>query len=92
MIISSKKCMLSKTLDHLSAKANKALSSLKSNLNLLMMLIKLLLKVYDTMILPILLYCIEVWAPSGKFCFEKNEHRAKPHLFTQACFRTEPIN
>ena len=73
VIISSKKCMLSKTLDHLSVKANKALFSLKSNLNLLKMPIKLLLKVYDTMILPILLYGIEVWAPSGKFCFEKWE-------------------
>ena len=48
VIISSKKCMLSKTLDHLSVKANKALFSLKSNLNLLKMPIKLLLKVYDT--------------------------------------------
>ena len=71
MVISSKKCLLSETLDHLSVKANKALFSLKTNLNLLKMPIKLLLKVYDTMILPILLYGIEIWAPSGKFSFEK---------------------
>ena len=33
--------------------------------------IKLLLKIYDTMVVPILLYGAEVWAASGKFTPDK---------------------
>ena len=33
--------------------------------------IPLLLKIFDTMILPILLYGSEIWGPSGKYDFEK---------------------
>ena len=69
--ISSKNCSLNRILEDLSVKASKALFSLKTNLNLMKMPIKLSIKIYDTMILPILLYGIEIWAPSGKFCLEK---------------------
>ena len=69
--ISSKNCSLQCTLNDLSVKANRALFSLKTNLNLLKMPIKLLLKIYDTMVVPILLYGAEVWAASGKFTPDK---------------------
>ena len=69
--ISCKNCSLLGTLNNLSVKANRALFSLKTNLNLMKMPIKLLLKIFDTMIVPILLYGAEVWVPSGKFTPEK---------------------
>ena len=69
--ISRKKCSLLGTLNNLSVKANRALFSLKTNPNLMKMPIKLLLKIFDTMIVPILLYGAEVWVPSGKFTPEK---------------------
>ena len=65
--ISSKNCSLQQTLRDLSVKANRALFSLKTNLNLMKMPIKLLLKIYDSMVVPILLYGAEVWAASCKF-------------------------
>ena len=65
--ISSKKCSLQRTLRDLSVKANRDLFSLKTNLNLMKMPIQLLLKIYDTMVVPILLYGAEMWVASGKF-------------------------
>ena len=69
--ISNKNCSLLGTLNNLSVKANRALFSLKTNLNLMKMPIKLLLKIFDTMIVPILLYGAELWVPSVKFTPEK---------------------
>ena len=69
--ISSKNCSLNKTLNNLTVKANRALFSLKTNLNLLKMPIKLLLKIFDTMIEPILLYGAEIWVPAGKYTCDK---------------------
>ena len=69
--ISSKNCSLQRTLNDLSVKANRALFSLKTNLNLMKMPIKLLLKIYDTMVVPILLYGAEVWAASSQFTPDK---------------------
>ena len=68
--ISNKKCSLKGTLLNLGVKANRALFSLKTKLNLMKMPVKLLLKLYDTMILQILLYGAEIWVPSGKDTFE----------------------
>ena len=55
----------------LSVKANRALFSLKTNLNLMKMPIQLLFKIYDTMVVPILLYGAEVCVASGKFTPDK---------------------
>ena len=65
--ISSKNCSLQWTLRDLSVKANRALFSLKTNLNLMKMPIQLLLKIYDTMVVPILLYGAGMWTASCKF-------------------------
>ena len=65
--ISGKNCSLEWTLRDLSVKANRALFGLKTNLNLMKMPIKLLLKIYDTMVAHILLYGAEVWAESCIF-------------------------
>jgi len=69
--ISSKNCSLLGTLNDLSVKANRALFSLKTNLSLMKMPINILLKLFDTMMVPILLYGAEVWAASGKFTPDK---------------------
>ena len=50
--ISSTNCSLQCTLNDDSVKGNRALFSLKTKLNLLKMPIKLLLKIYDTMVYP----------------------------------------
>jgi len=68
--ISSKNCSLTKTPVNLAIKANRAIFSLKSNLNLMKMPIQLLLKIFDTMIVPILLYGAEIWGPCGKYNFD----------------------
>ena len=62
--ISSKNCSLTKTPVNLAIKANRAISSLKSNLNLMKMPPQLLLKNFDAMIVPILL------GPGGKYNFD----------------------
>ena len=69
LTVSSKNCSFAKTISDLGTKASRALFGLKTNLNLLKMPIKLLLKLFDTMIAPILLYGTEVWLASGKFTF-----------------------
>ena len=69
--ISAKNCSLTKTLNDLAVKASRAPFSLKTNLNLLKMPMKLLLKIFDTMIEPILLYGAEIWVPLGKYSFDK---------------------
>ena len=52
-------------------KANRALFGLKTNLNLMKIPIQLLLKIYDTMVVPIWVYGAELWVASGKFTPEK---------------------
>ena len=69
--ISSKNCSLKWTLRDFSVKAYRALFSLKTNLNLMKMPIKLLLQIYAIMVVPILLYGAEVWAASCKFTPDK---------------------
>ena len=67
----------------MSVKANRAIFSLKPNLNLMKMPIKLLLKIYETMVVPILLYGAELWAESCKFTPDKWDKTeiAKQHTF-----------
>ena len=71
--ISNNNCSLQWALRDLSVKANRAIFRLKTNLNLMKMPIQLLLKIYDTMVVPILLYGAEVWAASCKFTPDKRE-------------------
>ena len=52
--------MLGNRVKDFSVKANRTLFSLKTNLNLMEMPIRLLLKIYDTMVVPNLLYGAEV--------------------------------
>ena len=72
---------------NLAIKSNRAVSSLKSNLP-----IQFLLKIFDTMIVPILICGADIWGPSGKYNFfnwEKTEEN--PHLSAKTNFRTKQI-
>ena len=81
--ISSKNCSLKNSLNELAKKANRALFSLKSNLNLMKMPVGLVLKLFDTMIVPILLYGAEVWVATGKYLPEKWDKLAIEKEHTQ---------
>ena len=81
--ISSKNCSLKWTLRDLSVKANRALFGLKPNLNLMKIPIKLLLKIYDTIVAPILLYGAEVWVASCKFGDKTEIEKQNTSLFKQ---------
>ena len=61
--INSRSCSFTPTLIDLSSKANKAIYSLTSKIPLKSAPIKTMLKLFDTCIVPILLYGSEVWAP-----------------------------
>ena len=65
--ISAKNCSFSKTLEDLSIKANRAIYSLNTKIKLSRLPIKLMLKVFNAQIKPILLYGSEVWGPYMDF-------------------------
>ena len=71
--ISRKNRSLQSTLRALSVKEKQALFSLKTNLNMVKMPIKVLLKIYDTMLVPILFYGAELWTASYKLTSNKWE-------------------
>ena len=65
--ISAKNCNFLPTLDDLSVRANRALFSLNSKYKLSKLLKRLALKIFNTLITPILLYGSEVWGPFMDF-------------------------
>ena len=61
--INSKNCTFTPTLADLSSKANKVIYALYSKIPFKFAPIKTMLKLFDTCVVPILLYGSEVWAP-----------------------------
>ena len=59
----NKKGYLSPTLEDLSCKAKRAIYSLNSKISIRFLLLKTLLKLFDSLISPILLYGSELWEP-----------------------------
>ena len=66
-IINAKNCSFSPTLDHLCVKANRVIYALNSKIKISKYPIKLALKLFNTLIKPILLYGSEVWGPYTDF-------------------------
>ena len=61
--IHKKNCTFTPTLKYLRAKATRAFYALKSKVNIYNLPLKVALKLLDSIIKPILLYCSEVWEP-----------------------------
>ena len=66
-IINAKNCSFSPTLDHLCVKAHRVIYALNSKIKISKYPIKLALKLFNTLIKPILLYGSEVWGPYTDF-------------------------
>ena len=61
--IHNRNCNFTPTLLDLSAKATRAIFAITSKVNIKIIPIKTMMKVFDAIILPILLYGSEVWEP-----------------------------
>lgn len=61
--IHKKNCTFTPTLKYLRLKATRAFYALKSKVNIYKLPLKVALKLLDSVIKPILLYCSEVWEP-----------------------------
>ena len=62
-VISAKNCQFQTTIDDLSLKANRAIFSIRSRFKLSSLPTKLAIKIFNSQIVPILLYGSEVWGP-----------------------------
>ena len=62
VVFSRKNASFNKTMYDLSIKANKAMHALHTKFKLSNVPIKVLFKIFDAMIVPILLYCSEIWS------------------------------
>ena len=67
MIINKKNCSFTPTIKYLRTKATRALYSLNSKLNIYRTPVKTALKIFDSLIRPILLYASEVFEPYSTF-------------------------
>ena len=62
-VLSAKNCHFQRTMDDLNIKANRAIFALRNGTKLSKLPVKLALKIFNTQIVPILLYGSEVWGP-----------------------------
>ena len=67
--LSAKNCSLAPTIDDLSIRANRAVFALNNKMKISNLPTKLALKVFQSQIMPILLYGAEVWGPYMDFDF-----------------------
>ena len=69
--VSAKKCSFLPTIDDLSIKANRAIFALNNKIKISQIPTKLALKIFNTQIVPILLYGAEVWGPYMDYDYVK---------------------
>ena len=81
--ISSKNCSFQKTIDDLSVKANLAVFAIKSKIKLSQLPMKLAIKIFNTQIVPILLYGSEVWGPYMNFDYTSWDQSRTERIQTQ---------
>ena len=68
--ISAKNCQFQTTIDDLSMKANRAIFALRNKIKISKLPTKLALKIFNSQIVPILLYGSEIWGPYMEFSFD----------------------
>ena len=90
--VSNKNCSFTPTLEDLSCKANKAIYALLSKLPLSLTPVKILIKMFDTCIAPILLYGSEVWGPFTNTDWEKWDSTQIEKVHTQFLKRILGVN
>ena len=61
--VSAKNCSFQHTIDDLTLKANRTIYAIKSKIKLSKLPIKLAIKIFNSQVVPILLYGSEVWGP-----------------------------
>ena len=81
--IHKKSCSFTPTLKNLRIKATRALYALRSKVNLNNLPIKVALKLFDSVIKPILLYASEVWEPYLNLGQEKWDYSDIEKTYTQ---------
>ena len=81
--ITAKNCSFEKTVEDLSIKANRAIYALNNKIKLSRLHTRLALKLYNSLIAPILLYGAEVWGPFIEQNFEKWDKNKVEQTHTQ---------
>ena len=81
--LSAKNCSLAPTIDDLSIRANRAVFALNNKMKISNLPTKLALKVFQSQIMPILLYGAEVWGPYMDFDFLSWEKGKTERVQTQ---------
>jgi hypothetical protein len=81
--ISAKNCSFQNTIDDLSVKANRAIFAIKNKIKLSKLPIKLAIKIFNTQIVPILLYGSEVWGPYMDYDYDTWDHSKTERIHTQ---------
>ena len=91
-VVLNKKGMFTPTLSELSCKANKAIYAMRQKINIRFLSIKTQLKLFDSLISPILLYASEVWEPYLNQDYTKWETTLVEKVHTQFIKRMLGIN
>ena len=91
-IIINKKGSFLPVLDDLSCKAKRAIYSINSKINIRFLSVKTLLKCFDSLIYPILLYGSEVWEPYLNQNDEKWDQNSIEKVHTQFIKRILGLN
>ena len=81
--ISAKNCAFLKTIDDLSLKASRAVFAIKNKIKLAQLPVKLAIKIFNTQIVPILLYGSEVWGPFMNFDYTSWDQSKTERIQTQ---------
>ena len=81
--ISAKNCSFKNTIDDLCVKANRAIFAIKAKAKLSKLPLKLSLKIFNSQIVPILLYGSEVWGPFMDYNFETWDNSKTERIHTQ---------
>ena len=81
--ISAKNCQFQSTIDDLSIKANRAIFAIKSKIKLSKLPIRLAIKIFNSQIMPILLYGSEIWGPYMDYNFDTWDSTKIERIHTQ---------
>ena len=81
--ISAKNCQFQSTIDDLSIKANRALFAIKSKIKFSKLPVRLAIKIFNSQIVPILLYGSEIWGPYMDYNFDTWDNTKIERIHTQ---------
>ena len=88
----NKKGNFTPTLNDLSCRANKAIFAINSKMNIKFLSPKMLLKLFDSMICPLLLYGCELWEPYLNHDYDRCDSNYIKKIHTQFLKRILGVN